>query len=404
MSSSPQQTLKQPHWQQELLESYTSLEELVRDGFISNAESNSLNGVARDYRVRIPRYYAGLIDKALGARCPIRQQAIPAASEFDVDLPDWARAISQKAFGVDLPWRADAIGDLAKLAAPRLTHRYGNRAILHLSSLCALYCRFCFRKTHLNDREKSLYDGSLDDAFHYLKEHSEIREVILTGGDPLSVTDRVLENLLRRLGEIPHLKSVRIHSRMAVTLPSRITDDLCRVLASTQLVVNVVSHFNHTAELTAPAREALARLRKSGIPLYNQSVLLHGVNDSVDALATLFQELFELGVRPFYLHHADWTPGTFEFRSSIEHGQALMRALKGRVPGPALPDYVLDIPGGAGKISLQDSKIMRLETMEDSKIAGALYQIQTPQVKDQEQSAQSVLYAEFWKLSSKQSL
>ncbi len=248
-----------------------------------------------------------------------------------------------------------------------------------------MYCRFCFRKEHLNDPERTLYEGSLEPAYAYLASTPEIRDIILTGGDPLSLTDAALESVFKRISTIPHIKTVRIHSRMAVTLPYRITPALIRVLSGTQgqewpfqIILN--SHFNHPQELSQPAQFALKMLKKHGITLLNQSVLVKGINDSVDCLTTLFQSLYEAGVVPYYLHHPDWTPGTFHFRNSIERGKELMSHVRGRVSGPALPDYVLDLPGGHGKTSLLNSDVRCLSKLGDSEsaIRGAIYEIRGP--------------------------
>ena len=385
-------------WSAQLLSSFTSVEELAQASLITSDEALTLGRLGERFRVRVPRYYAGLMNNSVEGRasCPIRKQALPALGEEDPVLPPWAQEWSRRAFGRREPWTNDAIGDVAKLAAPRLTHRYGNRAILHLSSLCALYCRFCFRKSHLNDSERTLYDGSLDPALAYLSEHTEIREVILTGGDPLSLPDAWLARFLDRLEKISHLKHVRLHSRMGATLPARLTPELAVLLSDRSYVVSLVSHFNHPKELTEFALERLAGLRRRGIPLYNQSVLLRGVNDDDEVLYTLFQALFENGVMPFYLHQADWTPGTFDFRLPIARGQALMTQLAGRLSGPALPHYVLDIPEGGGKISLTGRGVRLIDERSDGKIGGALFEVITPQTRNDANVPQ--LYAEFWKV------
>lgn len=388
-------------WQQELLDSYTSVEELARAGFLSSNEAVRLRALGEKYRVRVPRYYAGLMDRSSPealAACVIRRQAVPGLCEDDPErLPQWAREWSLRAFGREVPWDEDAIGDLAKLAAPRLTHRYGNRAILHLSSLCALYCRFCFRKSHLNAASRTLYNGSLEPALAYLERTPEIRELILTGGDPLSLPDPFLARLFERLSAVANLKQVRIHSRMAVTLPSRLTPELAALLERQPFGIAIVSHFNHPRELTKLAVDRLRVMRKAGVALYNQSVLLREVNDDARILETLFQELYENGVRPFYLHHADWTPGTFGFRVSIERGRQIVTELAGKLSGPATPQYVLEIPGGGGKVSLMNHLFTKLSERHDdaAKISGALWQAVPPHTRSG--LRQPAVYAEFWR-------
>ena len=410
MSHSPTPSFSTPHsepheknsssvitescWKQQLRHSYQTLEDLVRAGLLSETEATSLQSVGKEFKIRITPYYAQLIEAR--ADCPIRLQAIPHIHEEEPKFPEWVKTWSQKLYQTDSPFRGDAIGDLRHLSTPRLTHRYEQRAILHLSSLCAMYCRFCFRKTHLNDQERTLYDGSLDPAFSYLEQHREIQELILTGGDPLSVTDEALARIFQRVSAIPHIKTLRIHSKMAVTLPSRLTSELRSLFSQDwNFQICLVSHFNHPKELTSLAREKLRALKKTGVTLLNQSVLLHQVNDSIPVLKDLFEGLYEIGVIPYYLHHPDWTAGTFHFRVSIEKGQALMRSLRGILSGPALPDYVLDIPGGYGKISLLDGsfckKLQDLPNDPNHPFRGSIYEVLPPQTRSKISSA-PVLY------------
>ena len=281
-------------WQQELRQSLTTLPDFVRAGLISaeQAQDPRWATLFRENLVRVTPHAASLIDIA-DPHCPLRLQSVPSLErETDPTLPLWLQEWSQEIYGSPVPWRADAIGDLAHLQAPRLTHRYGNRALLHVSDHCALWCRFCFRKSHLNEKEEGLYAGQFDEALSYITETPAITELILTGGDPLSLGDEPLSRLLDRLTVIPHLKHVRIHSRMAVTLPSRITDGLITTLARPRpFALALTSHFNHPKELAPANRAALRALRNAGITLLNQSVLLHGVNDRVETLAELFQSL-----------------------------------------------------------------------------------------------------------------
>lgn len=389
-------------WNQELAQSYSSIDELSRAGLISTDEAARLAGLGDRFKTRITPYYAGLMRAERD--CPIRLQALPALGEHDPMLPGWAIEQSLRLYDREAPWTADAIGDVEKLAAPRLTHRYGNRAILHVSTACAVYCRFCFRKEHLGAREQALYDGSFDPAFEYLGSHPEIRELILTGGDPLSLTDPALARLIERAAALPSLRVLRIHSRMAVTLPSRITAELVELLSRDrdELSIHLVSHFNHPREWTPEARAALGRLRRAGVALFNQNVLLAGVNDSSETLSELYQALYESGVTPMYLHHPDWTPGTFHFRVSIERGQRIARELRGRLPGPAVPHYVLDLPQGSGKALLLDSTTRKLEDLgapsdsTGSRIRGALYELAIPLTRDRERAGETELYLDLF--------
>lgn len=370
-------------WKGQLLNSLSSVEALEAAGLITSVESAKLRNLPGLFKIRVTPYYAKLMRN--DPLCPIRRQAIPDLDEVDPILPDWATQASQEVYGRAIPWDADAIGDVAKLVAPRMTHRYEDRAIIHLSSMCAVYCRFCFRKSHLGAKEKQLYEGSLEPAFQYLGEHPEIHEVILTGGDPLSVSDAALEGTLDRLAKIPSIRTVRLHSRMAVTLPARFSAACLKILSQDRgFGLVLVSHFNHPTELSVEALEALKLLRRSGVTLLNQSVLLRGVNDSLPVLRDLFVGLYEAGVLPYYLHHPDWTPGTFHFRMSISEGLRLVRQLRGRVPGPALPDYVLDLPQGHGKTSLLGSDLEIVTEWSDGPVGGALYQLRAPATRSAE--------------------
>jgi lysine 2,3-aminomutase len=377
-----------PLWRQELRQSLTTVEHLVAAGLVSGPHAQALAQTMGAYRFALPRPYAELIDRQDLGRCPIFRQAVPASQEADKALPEWAQALSQRAYGRPTPWQADAIGDLAHLAAPRLTHRYGNRALLHVSMACALYCRFCFRKAHLKAGEQDLYGGSLEPALAYLGAHPEIDEIILTGGDPLSMVDGWLERLMAQLALLPNIRMVRLHSRMATTLPSRLTEGLWQALAKvgSHQQVALVSHFNHPRELTRAALAHLAAGRRHGVVLLNQATLLHGVNDDVEVLYALCQKLWHGGIVPYYLHHPDWVPATFHFRVAIDRGRALVGQLAGRVSGPALPAYVLDVPFGRGKVRLMETTVRKVPNTfgQDADMEGGLWQIDLPHTRTEQ--------------------
>lgn len=351
-------------WRDELRHSLETIEALVERGILRPEVAAQLEPEIRRSVLRVPPYYLNLIGPE--ANDPIRAQAIPDPSESDPELPYWAKELSYKVYGRAVPWVPDAIGDQERLAAPRLTHRYGNRALLHVSSTCSMFCRFCFRKSHLTTREEDLYGGSFTPAFDYLRAHPEVQELILSGGDPLALTDPMLDRLLGELEKIESLKVVRIHTRMPATLPYRLNLALMTLLARPRSYrVQMVVHFNHPRELTREALSVLERLGRMGVSLLNQSVLLRGVNDSADTLVALFQKMYTAGVLPYYLHHPDLTPNTFRFRLPVEHGRELMDELRGRISGPALPDYILDSPRGEGKISLLDRRVKQIDERRD---------------------------------------
>lgn len=329
-------------WQSELQGAVKSVEELVERGFLSTERAAALSDVARNYRVLLPQYYLNLIDKE-NPKDPVARMALPSVQEL-LHAEESLR---------------DPIGDLAKQAAPRLTHRYKDRALLHVTNLCPMYCRFCFRKNLMNEKEEALYDGDFSAAFAYVRAHPEIRELILTGGDPWMLSDDRLYSLVEEIADtLPAVRVLRFHTRMPVTLPSRVTDGLLDAIRRQgRLQTVVVTHFNHAQELSAVAIDASARIRGAGILLLNQSVLLKYVNDSVVALKDLFFALGDAGILPYYLHHCDQVAGAEDFRISIERGQEIWRGLRGELPGYLIPEYILDRPGGLGKIPLGDGAI-----------------------------------------------
>jgi lysine 2,3-aminomutase len=252
----------------------------------------------------------------------------------------------------ELHWQpeelSDPIGDTAHAPVEGIVHRYPDRVLFKLTHTCATYCRFCFRRETVG-AQPTLSRRALAGALDYIAARPDIWEVILSGGDPLVLSDRRLRDVADRLAAIPHVKILRIHTRMPVVDPTRITPALTRALKASGKSVYVVLHANHPDELSAPARAACARLIDAGIPMLSQSVLLRGVNDDAQTLAALMRAFVECRIKPYYLHHCDLAPGTSHFRTGIAQGQALMRALRGHVSGLCQPTYVLDIPGGHGK-------------------------------------------------------
>jgi lysine 2,3-aminomutase len=230
--------------------------------------------------------------------------------------------------------------------------------LLKIVHVCPVYCRFCFRREMVGpDKEPNLSPRAIDAALDYIASHAEIAEVILTGGDPFVLTARRAADLTQRLAAIAHVKILRWHTRVPVVDPGRVTDDFVAALKAPGKATYVALHANHAREFTPAARAACARLVDAGIPMLSQSVLLKGVNDNVETLADLMRTFVENRIKPYYLHHADLAPGTAHFRTTIAHGQNLMRDLRHRVSGLALPRYVLDIPGGHAKANLETCDI-----------------------------------------------
>ncbi|TDR93077.1 lysine-2,3-aminomutase-like protein [Enterovirga rhinocerotis] len=301
-------------------------------GLVAPERLAALERVAARYSVAVTPAIAALSrDDPDG---PIARQFVPDEAELDTRAEELV----------------DPIGDEAHAPVPGIVHRYPDRVLLKAVGVCAVYCRFCFRRESVGPgKAPALSPEELDEALAYIRSDPAIWEVVLTGGDPLVLSPRRLADLMRRLGEIDHLGVVRLHTRVPVVDAGRIDAALVEALDVPGKAVWVAIHANHADELTPPVRAALARLSRAGIPLVSQTVLLRGINDDPEALAALFRALVESRVKPYYLHHGDLAPGTSHFRTSIAEGQELMRRLRGRVSGLCQPSYVLDIPGGHGK-------------------------------------------------------
>ena len=265
---------------------------------------------------------------------PIAAQFIPDTRELDVATSELS----------------DPIGDAPHSPLPSLVHRYPNRVLWKISPVCAVYCRFCFRKEHIGRRGRALRQREIAAVAAYLAAHHEVEEVILSGGDPLTLSNKKLQQNLAALRELPHIRRLRIHSRIPVVQPARIDGALLDLLTALPQSLHVVIHTNHSAELTANARAALHRLRARGAMLYSQTVLLKGVNADAATLANLMNDLLDCGVKPYYLHHLDLARGTGHYRVSLDEGRAIVAALRRRLSGIAMPTYIVEIPGGDGKI------------------------------------------------------
>jgi lysine 2,3-aminomutase len=257
---------------------------------------------------------------------------------------------------------ADPIGDDAHTPVEGVVHRYPDRVLLKATHTCAVYCRFCFRRERVGKAgERALTGKALDDAIGYIASRPEIWEVIVTGGDPFVLSPRRIADLMSRLGEIGHLKIVRFHTRVPVADPALVSDELVAALKGSPQTVYVALHANHAREMTDEAKAACARIVDAGIPMVSQTVLLAGVNDDAESLGALMRVLVENRVKPYYLHHGDLAPGTARLRTSIETGQAVMRELRGDYSGLCQPAYVLDIPGGHGKVPVGPNHLSRTD-------------------------------------------
>ncbi|MBX3454972.1 lysine-2,3-aminomutase-like protein [Ferrovibrio sp.] len=290
--------------------------------------------------LRVAERFAVAVTPAMRALIDPTDPADPIARQF---APDVAELIE------DPEELSDPIGDASHSPLPGIVHRYPDRVLLKPIKACPVYCRFCFRRETVGPGNKGLSAEQLEAAIAYIATRPEIFEVILTGGDPLALSARRLSDILARLFAIPHLGIIRIHTRVPVVQPERITAAMAKALRGDKPVY-VVLHANHAREFTPQARAALARLADAGLPLLGQSVLLRGVNDSETALADLFRAMLTARVKPYHLNHLDKARGTGHFRVPLQEGQALVAKLRGRVSGLAQPTYILDIPGGHGKV------------------------------------------------------
>jgi lysine 2,3-aminomutase len=321
------------------------LSDLAAAGLAHAEQRAALEQVAARYAVAITPAMAGLIDRT-DPNDPIARQFVPDAAELVVQPEE----------------RADPIGDQPHSPVAGIVHRYPDRVLLKLTHVCAVYCRFCFRRETIGPAATPLTAAELDAALGYVAAHPEIWEVVLTGGDPLVLSPRRLKQAVAKIAAIPHVKILRVHTRIPIADPARITGVLVRSLKAKDKATYVVLHANHARELTEAARLACARLIDAGIPMLSQSVLLAGVNDDPQTLGELMRALVECRIKPYYLHHGDLAPGTSHLRTTIEHGQELMRALRGRWSGLCQPTYVLDIPGGHGKSPIGPNYLSRDES------------------------------------------
>jgi lysine 2,3-aminomutase len=309
-----------------------SADDLVEAGLAAPERLEEVRRVAAQFSVALTDEVAALIDPANPAD-PIGAQFVPSAAELQTAEEE----------------RVDPIGDARWSPVPGIVHRYPDRVLLKPSLVCPVYCRFCFRREQIGAKGTVLDRAALDRAFAYIRERPEIWEVIVTGGDPFLLSPRRVAQIVRTLTAIEHVQVIRFHTRVPIVDPRRVDDALVKALDGDKAVY-VVIHANHPRELTETATAAVRRLTRAGIPVLSQSVLLRGVNDDAVVLESLFRRLVAMRVKPYYLHHPDLARGTGHFRGEIADGQALMHELRRRASGLCQPTYVLDIPGGHGKV------------------------------------------------------
>jgi lysine 2,3-aminomutase len=366
-------------WQKMIRDSIHSVDQLVEKFKLDRRVAERLD---KFFQARINPYYLSLI-RYPGD--PIWLQCVPDETELsDIDAPE------------------DPLGEDSMSPVPNITHRYPDRVLFLTTSQCGMYCRFCTRKRKVGDSSKISMRG-LEAAFKYIEEHKEIRDVILSGGDPLMLTDAMLEKILQRLRQIPHIEIIRLGTRMPVVLPHRITPKLVRMLKKYHPIY-VNTHFNHPWEITPESKRACELLADAGIPIGNQTVLMKGVNDDPEIIKELFRKLLLMRVRPYYLYQADLTKGANHFRTPVKVGLEIMDKLRGHTSGLAVPYYVIDAPGGGGKIPLLPQYILY---QDDEKLILRNYKYETfiyPDVKPEEYRSGIPAQAESYESTSTISL
>jgi lysine 2,3-aminomutase len=328
-----------PTWQ--LKNRITTLKQLEEHLVLSEEERNGVLLSGTKLAMAITPHYFNLIDRT-DPNCPIRRQVIPRVEET------WVSPYEM----------ADPCGEDSHMPVPGLVHRYPDRVLFLVTDRCASYCRYCTRSRVVSGAGAQELETDFEAAFQYLEEHSEVRDVLLSGGDPLLFSDAKLERILKRLRSIEHIEFVRIGSRIPIFLPQRITPALCEMLQQFHPLFLSV-HVNHPRELTSEVKAGLERLANHGIPIGNQSVLLRGVNDSLEVMRSLVHKLLLCRVRPYYLYQLDLIEGSSHLQVPIAKGIEIIEGLRGHTTGYAIPQYVIDAPGGGGKVPINPDYMMQ---------------------------------------------
>ncbi|HAF51120.1 MAG TPA: lysine 2,3-aminomutase [Synergistaceae bacterium] len=327
-------------WRWQLANRITTVKELRQVVPLSEEEASAIKQSLTRLRMAITPYYASLMD-ASDSTCPIRLQAIPTLQETHISTADLHDPLHED---VDSP-------------TPGLTHRYPDRVLLLVTDQCSMYCRHCTRRRHAGETDRAFPKDKIERCIEYVRETPSVRDVLVSGGDPLTLDDELLEWILSELRGIPHVEIIRIGSRMPVVCPQRVTEKLCAMLKKYHpLWLN--THFNHPKEITEESKRACAMLADAGIPLGNQSVLLRGVNDSPYIFRELNQQLLRLRVRPYYIYQCDLSEGIEHFRTSVGKGVEIIEFLRGHTSGMAVPTFIVDAPGGGGKIPIMPNYVI----------------------------------------------
>src|SRR6056297_2157746 len=328
------------HWQ--VKNRITDVETLQKVIDINDEEKKEIESSLNTLRMAITPYYASLMDYS-DRDCPIRKQAVPTAKELNMGNADMEDPLHED---VDSP-------------VPGLTHRYPDRVLLLITDQCSMYCRHCTRRRFAGVTDKSMLMNQIDQAVEYIKNNENIRDVLLSGGDALLVSDDKLEKIIKKLRAINHVEIIRIGSRTPVVMPQRITDNLVNMLKKYHpIYVNI--QFNHPKEITEESAAACAKLVDNGIPVGNQTVLLKGVNSQPKTMKKLMQNLLQIRVKPYYIYQCDLSQGIEHFRTPVSRGLEIMEALRGHTSGLAVPTFVVDAPGGGGKTPLSPNYLISM--------------------------------------------
>lgn len=330
------------NWTWQLKNRITTLEKLEQLIDLTPEEKAGCQFANTKLALAITPYFFNLIDRE-DPNCPIRLQVIPRGAEMNISASE----------------QLDPVGEEESMVVPGLVHRYPDRVLFLVTDRCAAYCRYCTRSRLVSNAQDYNFHPELESGLKYIEEHTEVRDVLLSGGDPLLLSDNKLDKLLGRLKQIKHVEFVRIGSRIPIFLPQRITPELCDILKK-HGPIWVSIHVNHPKECTHELRDACERLACSGTPLGNQSVLLKGVNDSIPIMKSLIHRLLMMRVRPYYLYQCDLVTGSAHFRTEVTKGIEIIEGLRGHTTGYAIPQYVIDAPGGGGKIPINPQYIEKM--------------------------------------------
>ncbi len=334
------------NWTWQLKNRITSIEQLEQYMTLTADERAGCLFASHKLSLAITPYFFNLIDRN-DPECPLRKQMIPRAGETQISSEE----------------QLDSLGEDEHSPVPGLVHRYPDRVLFLVTDRCAAYCRYCTRSRLVSNAQDYNFHPEYEQGLRYIESHPEVRDVLLSGGDPLLLSDRKLEHLLARLREIPHVEFIRIGSRIPTFLPQRITPELCDLFKKYGAIWMSI-HVNHPKECTQELKDACERLSYAGVPLGNQSVLLKGVNDDADVMKALVQRLLRMRVRPYYIYQMDLITGGSHFKVDVRKGIEIIRALRGHTTGYAVPQYVIDAPGGGGKVPINPEYLEEINDKE----------------------------------------